>query len=345
MPNINMKQNNTFPGGSKSRVSRAGDNVRKGVATMEDFVAIDEWRGAHRAVLNTFQAILRNRTKNTTIVVGQRHKRRKTIFNKLNRFPDMQLVRMDDVAGCRLIFDNIDTLYKFRDKLHKARFNHTRRNETDKYDYIKTPKTTGYRGIHDIYLYDVNSQQGAPYKGLMVELQFRTKVQHAWATTVEVIGFITENQPKFQQGDERYERVMALASEILARVYERKKGAYPSLDDKELVRQFIELDNELSLLKTLKGLNKTSTEITENKNVILIFNEDGDLEIKTFKDATSALKELFKLEKERPTKDIVLVKADSGEDVQIAFKNYFSDATDFISLIEDGCRKLVSHGQ
>ncbi|MBL7999660.1 MAG: RelA/SpoT domain-containing protein, partial [Candidatus Kapabacteria bacterium] len=140
-----MKQNNTFPGGSKSRVSRAGDNVRKGVATMEDFVAIDEWRGAHRAVLNTFQAILRNRTKNTTIVVGQRHKRRKTIFNKLNRFPDMQLVRMDDVAGCRLIFDNIDTLYKFRDKLHKARFNHTRRNETDKYDYIKTPKTTGYR--------------------------------------------------------------------------------------------------------------------------------------------------------------------------------------------------------
>ena len=254
----------------------------------------------------------------------------------------MQLVRMDDVAGCRLIFEDIDTLYQFRNKLHKARFNHTRRNETDKYDYIKNPKTTGYRGVHDIYLYDVNSRQGAPYKGLMVELQFRTKVQHAWATTVEVIGFVTENQPKFQQGDKRYEKIMALASEILARVYEEKKGAYPDLDDKELVKQFIDLDHELSLLQTLKGLNKTSTEITENKNVILIFNENGNLEIKTFKDATSALKELFKLEKERPTKDIVLVKADSGEDVQIAFKNYFSDASDFITMIEKSCKTLIT---
>ena len=114
------------------------------------------------------------------------------------------------------------------------------------------------------------------------------------------------------------------------------------LDDKYLVKQFLELDHELSLIQTLRGLNKTSTEITENKNVILIFNENGDLEIRTFKDATSALKELFKLEKERPTKDIVLVKADSGEDVQIAFKNYFSDATDFITLIENGCQKLVA---
>lgn len=337
-----MNQENTFPGGSKSRVSKAGDNVRKGTATAEDYSVIDEWRGAHRAVLNTFQAILRNRTKGTSIVVGQRHKRRKTIFNKLNRFADMQLVRMDDVAGCRLIFEDIDTLYEFRNKLHKARFNHTRRNETDKYDYIKSPKNTGYGGIHDIYLYDVNSQQGAPYKGLMVELQFRTKVQHAWATTVEVIGFVTENQPKFQQGDKRYEEVMALSSEILARVYEGKKGAYPDLDDKELVKRFVDLDHELSLIQTLKGLNRTSTEITENKNVILIFNENGDLEIRTFKDATSALKELFKLEKEKPTKDIVLVKADSGEDVQIAFKNYFSDASDFITLIENGCKELVT---
>jgi len=337
-----MSQENIFPGGSKSRVSKAGDNVRKGTATTEDYAVIDEWRGAHRAVLNTFQAILRNRTKNTGIIVGQRHKRRKTIFNKLNRFPDMQLVRMDDVAGCRLIFENIDSLYEFRGRLHNARFNHKRRNETDKYDYIERPKTTGYRGIHDIYVYDVNSQQGAPYKGLMVELQFRTKVQHAWATTVEVIGFVTENQPKFQQGDKRYEKIMALSSEILARVYEEKKGTYPDLDDKYLVKQFLELDHELSLIQTLRGLNKTSTEITENKNVILIFNENGDLEIRTFKDATSALKELFKLEKERPTKDIVLVKADSGEDVQIAFKNYFSDATDFITLIENGCQKLVA---
>jgi len=34
-------------------------------------------------------------------------------------------------------------------------------------------------------------------------------VQHAWATAVEVIGLITESQPKFQRGDNRYERLLS----------------------------------------------------------------------------------------------------------------------------------------
>ncbi|MDO8723530.1 MAG: hypothetical protein Q7J31_15075 [Syntrophales bacterium] len=50
-----------FPGGSKSRVNRAGNNVRKGSATAGDWHVIDDWRASHRAVLNTFQAILRTR--------------------------------------------------------------------------------------------------------------------------------------------------------------------------------------------------------------------------------------------------------------------------------------------
>ena len=335
-------KSNEFPGGSKSKVNRAGDSVRAGTASNEDIKAIDDWRAAHRAVLNTFQAILRNRTKGTDIVVGQRHKRKKTIFDKLTRLPKMKLVRMDDVAGCRLIFADITELYKFREKLHKARFSHKRRNEVDKYDYIKAPKSTGYRGIHDVYIYDVNSEKGKKYKGLLVELQYRTQIQHAWATTVEVIGFITGNQPKFQRGDKRYERIMVLASEILARAYEDRRGSLPEIRDKSLVGEFLKLDDELKLIQTLRGLNQSTAPITEKRNTILIFNSEEELEIQTFKDATSALKALFRLEKERPDKDIVLVKADTSEEVRIAFKNYFSDATDFIKLLENGCQLLTS---
>jgi putative GTP pyrophosphokinase len=58
---INVQTTPTFPGGSKSRVNRAGENVRAGTTTEEDLAIIEEWRAAHRAVLNTFQAILRNR--------------------------------------------------------------------------------------------------------------------------------------------------------------------------------------------------------------------------------------------------------------------------------------------
>ncbi len=38
----------------------------------------------------------------------------------------------------------------------------------------------------------------------------------------------------------------------------------------------------------------------------------------------------------------MLVRADTSDDVRLAFKNYFSDARDFIRLVEAGCSKLAS---
>lgn len=335
-----------FPGGSKERVSRAGEAVRAGVQTMEDLAVIDVWRAAHRSVLNTFQAILRNRTKGTGIVVAQRHKRRSTIFGKLRRFPKMQLARMDDVAGCRLIFSNAEELYAFRHNLHCAHFNHLLKNQPDKYDYIKHPKSTGYRGIHDVYAYDVSSFHGRPYKGLLIELQYRTFYQHAWATAVEVVGLITQSQPKFQQGDERYETALSLASEIIARTCEDANSCHPDLPDVELTESFLKLDNDLGLMRMLRALNSANNEVTEKKNVILIFGEADEgkpppLQLRSFRDATDALRALFELEEEFPGKDIVLVRADSSDEVRIAFRNYFSDATEFINLIDSGCQQLM----
>jgi putative GTP pyrophosphokinase len=329
-----------FPGGSKSKVNEAGDKIRDGRAKWEDIKIIEEWRAAHRAVLNTFQAILRTRTRYSKAMVAQRHKRRNTIYGKLKRFPKMQLARMDDVAGCRVIFPDIDELYDFRKKLHKAHFNHKRKNKVDKYDYIKKPKSTGYRGIHDVYSYNVRSESGKNLKGLLVEIQYRTNIQHAWATAVEVIGFITESQPKFEEGDQRYQNAMSLASEILSRVYEDCKGPHPELNNSDLVKKFLKLDSELGLLKTLRGLNAADTSITEKKNTILIFSADGDLEIRTYKGATEALKALFQFEKDLPSCDIVLVKADTSEEVRYAFKNYFTDAKDFIYYVDEACQKL-----
>lgn len=335
-----MATEKRYPGGSKKRVTKAGDAIRSGTETQEDLAIIEEWRAAHRGVLNTFQAILRFRTKERKITVAQRHKRRNTIFNKLNRLPSMQLARMDDVAGCRLIFRNIKELEEFRNEFHQARFKHKIRHEPEKYNYIKNPKATGYRGIHDVYEYDVNSESGKDLTGLYIEIQYRTLVQHAWATAVEVIGFITESQPKFQQGDDRYSKAMALASEILARAHEEKKGPFPELSDTDLIKNFLEIDQELALIQTLRGLSQAKTDISGKRNTILNFSEDGNLEIKSFRDATDALRALFELEKQYPRNDIVLVRADTSDEVRLAFRNYFNDAREFIKLIESGCTKL-----
>jgi len=336
----------TYPGGSKSRVTRAGAAVRGGTATADDMAVIDYWRAAHRPVLNAFNVLLRNRVKNLPDVkVGIRHKRKRTIFNKLQRFNDMQLARMDDIAGCRVIFQTMEDMYAFRAKLHAATFNHRLRNEVDKYDYIKAPKNTGYRGVHDIYEYDAKpnsrgvSTSGS--KGLYLEIQYRTFVQHAWATAVEVIGNITRSQPKFQQGDERYERIMLLASEILSRHHEKISSYLVGMTNAEIIKEFIDLDEELGLMQMLRGINTIETDITAKRNVILIFGEE--LEVKSYRYATEAISALFKLEKENPDKDIVLVRADTAEEVRTTFRNYFSDARAFVELIEEGCKHLAEH--
>lgn len=335
-----MNTEKQYPGGSKKRVTRAGEAIRSDNATSEDIAIIEEWRAAHRGVLNTFQAILRSRTRGQKITVAQRHKRRNTIFNKLHRLPGMQLARMDDVAGCRLIFQNIKELENFRANFHKARFDHKLRNDPNKYNYIDNPKLTGYRGIHDVYEYHVRSEAGKYLAGLYVEIQYRTLVQHAWATAVEVIGFITESQPKFQQGDDRYAKAMALASEILARAHEKRTGPLPDITNEELLTSFLEMDHELSLIQTLSGLSQVKTDISEKRNTILNFAEDGSLHVKSFRDATDALRALFELEKQYPQNDIVLVRADTSDEVRLAFRNYFSDAKEFVRLIETGCTKI-----
>ena len=330
-----------YPGGSKSRVTKAGAAVRAGTETLDDLVVINIWRAAHKPVLNTFQAILRNRTRGTPVVVAQRHKRKRTIFGKLRRFPGMELARMDDVAGCRLIFPSIAELYDFRERLHAAKFNHKRKNDVDKYDYIKRPKATGYRGIHDVYEYDVQSESGKGSKGLLIELQYRTTVQHAWATAVEVIGFITASQPKFQEGDKRYETAMAYASEIIARAHEDRTSIFPNKSNYEVLQGFVRLDHELGLMNLLRNLNAADAEVTGNRNVILIFSDTEDLETRSYANATEAIRVLFELEQANPGKDIVLVRADTTDDVRTAFRNYFSDAREFIDLIERGCERLA----
>jgi putative GTP pyrophosphokinase len=49
---------------------------------------------------------------------------------------------------------------------------------------------------------------------------------------------------------------------------------------------------------------------------------------------------LFELEKQHPQYDIVQVRADTSDEVRLAFKNYFSDAHDFIGFVDDGCTML-----
>src|SRR5690606_19289818 len=112
---------------------------------------------------------------------------------------------------------------------------------------------------------------------------------------------------------------------------------------RDVLEEFLSLDRELGLMQTLRGLDQAKSNISEKKNSILIFAPDGKLTVKSFRDSTDALRELFELEKNLPGHDIVLVRADTSEEVRTAFRNYFNDAREFVRLMDQGCAILSGH--
>ena len=336
----------TYPKFSKRRVNIAGENVRLGTQTKEDEEVIENWRASHNHVLNTWQANLRKRIEEKKTIFAQRLKRKNTIFDKLKRHPRMKLSRMHDVAGCRLIFEDMDELINYRRNLLKnARFKHKLKNS---YDYVRCPKVDGYRGLHDIYLYKASRSGGAPWNSLSVEIQYRTVYQHAWATAVEVAGHLTGNYTKFGQGDDLQKEFFRLSSEIIARAHEQFTSCYPDLSNEVLLKRFDKLEKRIKLLRDLKTLQVIIETPSFNfENIILVYEEMPEEENKfvvhvhSFGSFPQATKKYFELEKENSSeKDIVLVRASSYDSVTQAFRNYFSDARDFVNLIEKGIEIL-----
>lgn len=334
-----------FPGGSKSRVNAAGRAVRTGTATEDDLRVIESWRASHSAVINTFQAILRNRAKEYGAQIIQRHKRKNTIFDKLQRQATMELARMDDVAGCRVVCPDIQTVYDFREAMHSARFEHVLKTPGDKYDYIKNPKPDGYRGIHDVYEYNVGSEEGKHLRGLRIEVQYRTSVQNAWATTNEIIAHITKglSEPKYHRGDDRYVKTMTLASEILARAFEDCPGPHRDLSHSDVVHLFKKGDTDLGLTLKLAGLGGALKGVkSDGGPELILYREGAQLELRGFETAEEALGQLFELEKSHPAAEVVYVPSSTSEEIRSTYKNYYDDAQEFLNWIGEGCKYLSS---
>lgn len=323
---------------TRSRVTAAGRRIRKGNPTLEDWDVVENWRRAHAYVLNTFQMRLRN-TRNRfegEVQIAQRHKRRPTIVDKLLREPSMQLSTMHDIAGCRAICSSIEELTKFREVFLNTRSKHIHTNSDDnRFNYIENPKPSGYRGIHDVFETQLESQSGQVWNGLKVEIQFRTRAQHAWATAVETVDLLNGERAKFGQASPELQRFFLVSSELIARYAEGRTGFLTNLSDAEVAHEFASLNRELGIVQRLSDAVTRSPEIRRDRNTILIFHFEGEqrLEIQSFDSITPAQRAYSDLEERMEGKaDVVLVKAQHADDLRRAFQNYFTDAREFVGL-------------
>lgn len=332
-----------FPWGTKGQLNRVGEKLRNGESlSAKDSLVLETWRGAHFHVMNAFQAMLRARTKGQNITVAQRHKRRVTIIDKLDREKHMLLATMN-VAGVRLIFRSMKHMYAFRANFLKSPHKHKKKNDDDKYDYVKHPRNTGYRGIHDIYAYNSNNISHAQFNGTMIEVQYRTEHTHAWATANEVVTMTFDQRTKFNSADNDYLDYFKYSSEIFARAYDDRNGLFPELGNNQIVDLFEEIDARADITNRLKALNVARKVMRDlNRAIVLQFKSGGALRIHPVPRFEKEMDFYFNLEKYYPDDDVVLVKSSNAKHIKSAYRNYFSDTTEFISFLDKG--KMILRG-
>src|SRR5262249_12016155 len=139
-PTLQMTAGRTY---SNNKVKRAGvvlaspDEHNDGQQMRAAFV-MAYWRGLHAYPINTFQALLRKKLGaiDEDAIVAQRLKRFASIVLKLQRFPTMQLARMQDIGGLRAVVGRVSQLRPLEDAYRNASFKHVL---THSKDYLNEP--------------------------------------------------------------------------------------------------------------------------------------------------------------------------------------------------------------
>lgn len=334
------------PNYSKREVDRAGQALVSDELLQPDFghalTVLNNWRSCHSFPLNTFQVGLRQKARavDPDALVAQRIKRLTSIEAKLRRFPLMNLSQMQDIGGCRAVVRTVAHVRELAELHRRSAFKH-KLVRTD--DYLTTPQPSGYRGVHLIYRYF--SDRSPTYNGLLIEVQLRSQLQHAWATAVETVGTFLKQALKSSQGHAEWLRFFALMGSALAlrertAVIPETPGSRVDLFD-ELKQAAITLDVERRLAAygdALQTLEEPS--VADAHYYLMVLDPAADtITIRGYSKAELQLATKHYLDIERTLDEetgaeAVLVSVDSIAALKRAYPNYFLDTRAFLSAVQ-----------
>ena len=316
----------------KGRVSTASD------AAIEAFNIAHNWRACHLVPMRHLRMELaaKARTIGGEALTAARLKRMISIRAKLRRTPHT-LYQMQDIAGCRAIMPDqasVDRLVELYERSPRHKF-------IDQDDYIASPRSTGYRSRHLIFRYQgKNEYEPLNSNPQFVEIQLRTKMQHAWATAVEAVGMVRGEELKSGHGSHEWLRFFALmASEIAA-----KEGgvAVPGTPVSEADRrqEIVGLEHGLNALGSLENYRNAVkvSEIASTSSPFYLIQFDrlaNQVSVRGIS-AKASVKSMDEAETNRQLNSI-LVAVDKVSDLRAAYPNYFMD----VGLFADTLRKVV----
>lgn len=317
---------------TKGDINRLGDKIRSEYPNIQSSTKeqIQEHRISFKDTTNlTFNALgILSRRVNKNAIITYRLKRIETIIGKLQRLDKKQkFARMWDISGCRCIVDNDRELYRL-EKLITKKFKVRKRT-----DYIKNPKPNGYRSLH-LYLQPDGDDK-------VVEVQLRNRIDHNWATLVEITDLIFDSQLKEIGKDKKLEKFLYLLSKREPLSFENKKYIAKILSDYKYF-------NRLSQVFTrnyLKVRNRwLELEMRGNHKFFLIETKKDEIpKIDSFSAFNKAESEYFKRYLNNQDSNIVLTHLlkPSYKNMSSAYSNYILTVHSILDDINLILRELI----
>lgn len=156
---------NTIEKISKTQIRKIGQSIRENLISEKELNIFNAYRNIYIEVMELFVNSIKDKLPKP-LFIARRLKRLKSIKIKLQRSPQMQLDRIQDIGGTHAVFTNIEDITQYIENIKKIDnipFRIVKEN-----NYILNPKDDGYRSYHLIFECLLEN-----LKGYKVELQIR----------------------------------------------------------------------------------------------------------------------------------------------------------------------------
>jgi hypothetical protein len=210
--------------------------------------------------------------------------------------------------------------------------------------------------VHLIYRYYTESKKHIAFNDLKIEIQIRSRLQHAWATAVETVDTFSGQALKSDRGEKDWARFFALMGSAIARREHRPIVPDTPSDVGAMIEEIRSLAETLQVDLTLEAWRLSMRELTapaEGKpsafyHLLYLDAREGSLEILKFPfgellKAQEAYARAEKRAEGKPGAQAVLVSVDELSLLRRAYPNYFLDTRMFLNEVRRVTGQPVRH--
>lgn len=298
---------------------------------VETFRIAHSWRLANLYPMRRVRDELGGKIRATRAeaLTAARLKRMVSVRKKLRTGP-LNLYQMQDLGGCRAIIGDQSQLNRLVERYEAGESAHVIVRDND---HIASPRAdTGYRSRHLVFKFcDPDGSQD--FNRHFVEVQFRTRLQHYWATAVEAVGLVRAEDLKSGNGNADWLRLFQLMAGEMAADEDTAPVPNVSVEPAERRKELIELDGRLGAVRALASYNRAIRNLESYGGYApyyLIQYDTARMEVsvRPFAAASVGSEQYANAERDLNL-NTVFVEVDKVADLRKAYPNYFLDVEAF----------------